>query len=51
MTALAKAVSRAFLSTLDDSETLRQVALFCAAGLLVSVLLMTYGVDLSPGLF
>jgi ribose/xylose/arabinose/galactoside ABC-type transport system permease subunit len=51
MTALAKAVSRAFLSTWDDNETLTQVALFCAAGLLVSVLLLTYGVDLSPGLF
>jgi ribose/xylose/arabinose/galactoside ABC-type transport system permease subunit len=51
MTALAKAVSRAFLSTSDDNETLKQIALFCAAGLLVSVLLLTYGVDLSPGFF
>jgi hypothetical protein len=51
MTALAKAVSRAFLSTPDDNETLKQVGLFCAAGLLVSVLLLTCGVDLSPGLF
>jgi hypothetical protein len=51
MTALAKAVSRAFLSTRDGNETLKQIALFCAAGLFVSVLLLAYGVDLSPGLF
>jgi hypothetical protein len=51
MTALAKAVSQAFLSTLDDNETLKQIALFCAAGLLASVLFLTYGVDLSPGFF
>jgi hypothetical protein len=51
MTAFAKAVSRAFLSTLDENETLKQIVLFCAAGLLVSVLLLTYGVDLSPGFF
>jgi hypothetical protein len=51
MTALAKAVSRAFFSTSHDNETIKQIALFCAAGLLVSVLLLTYGVDLSPGFF
>lgn len=51
MTAFAKAVSRAFISNFDDNETLKQIALFCAAGLLVSVLLLTYGVDLSPGFF
>ena len=27
------------------------MAIFCAAGLFVSILLMTYGIDLSPGLF
>jgi ribose/xylose/arabinose/galactoside ABC-type transport system permease subunit len=51
MTAFAKAASRAFLSTLGDNETLKQIALFCAAGLFVSLLLLTYGVDLSPGFF
>ena len=51
MTAFAKAVSRVFLSTFDENETLKQIVLFCAAGLLVSVLLLTYGVDLSPGFF
>ena len=28
-----------------------QIGLFCAAVLFVSVLLMTYGLDLSPGFF
>ena len=51
MTAFVKAVSRTFLSAVDENETLKQIALFCAAGLLVSVLLLTYGVDLSPGFF
>jgi hypothetical protein len=51
MTAFAKAVSQAFISSRDDNETLKQIALFCAAGLLVSVLLVSYGVDLSPGFF
>jgi hypothetical protein len=30
---------------------LKQLALFCCAGLLVSLLMMSYGVDLSPGFF
>jgi hypothetical protein len=51
MTAFAKAVSQAFISSLEDNETLKKISLFCAAGLLVSVLLLTYGVDLSPGFF
>jgi hypothetical protein len=28
-----------------------QLGLLCAAGLLVSILLLSYGIDLSPGLF
>ena len=50
MTAIVRALSRAFIS-LDEVDTLKQLLLFCLAGLFVSVLLMTYGVDLSPGLF
>ena len=50
MTAIVRALSRAFI-TLDEVDTLKQLLLFCLAGLFVSVLLMTYGVDLSPGLF
>jgi hypothetical protein len=52
MTALAQAFSRVFLSTPDQFDDLKKIALFCGAGLLVSLLLMlTYGVDLSPGFF
>jgi len=29
----------------------KQIALLCAAGLLVWLMLMTYGLDLSPGFF
>ena len=50
MAALARALSRAFI-TINEADTLKQLLLFCLAGLLVSVLLMTYGLDLSPGFF
>jgi hypothetical protein len=50
MTAIARALSRAFINV-NEADTLKQLLLFCLAGLFVSVLLMTYGVDLSPGLF
>jgi hypothetical protein len=48
MVAIAR-FARAF--PISVSETLTQLLLFGCAGLLVSVLLMTYGVDLSPGFF
>ena len=51
MTAIARAVSHAFRSATNDSEILKQIGLLCAAGLFVSLLLLTYGVDLSPGFF
>jgi hypothetical protein len=50
MTAIAHALSRAFQST-REIDILKQIALFCGAGLLVSLLCMSYGLDLSPGLF
>jgi ribose/xylose/arabinose/galactoside ABC-type transport system permease subunit len=50
MTAIAQALSRAFV-TVRDIELLKQLAMFCAAGLLVSLLMLTYGLDLSPGFF
>jgi hypothetical protein len=50
MIALAKNISRALFSA-SEHEVLKQLALFCAAGLLVSLLWLTYGVDLSPGFF
>jgi hypothetical protein len=51
MAAIARALSRVLLPNSLEMETLKQIALLCAAGLLVSLLLMTYGLDLSPGLF
>ena len=50
MTAIARAVSYAIVA-INKYEILKQFALFCAAGLFVFVLLLTYGVDLSPGFF
>ena len=47
MATLARALSRAFTTM----EVLKQLVLFAAAGLFVSLLLLTYGLDLSPGFF
>ena len=50
MATIARALSRAFITT-NEVEVLKQLVLFAAAGLFVSLLLLTYGVDLSPGFF
>jgi hypothetical protein len=50
MAAIAHALSRAFQSN-REFEILKQIALFCGLGLLVSLMCLTYGLDLSPGLF
>jgi hypothetical protein len=50
MTAIARAVSRAS-GTPVEVETLRTVFLFCGAGLTVSLLAASLGLDLSPGFF
>ena len=50
MTVIARVLSRAII-TINDVEILKQLVLFCAAGLFVSLLMLTYGVDLSPGFF
>jgi hypothetical protein len=50
MTALVQALSRSSGSDLG-TETLKIVAVFCGAGLFVSLLLASYGLDLSPGFF
>jgi hypothetical protein len=50
MATIARALSRAFI-TISEVEVLKQLVLFAAAGLFVSLLLLTYGVDLSPGFF
>ena len=50
MAAIAHALSRAFQSS-GEFDTLKQIALFCAVGLLVSLVCLSYGLDLSPGFF
>jgi len=50
MTALVQALYRVS-HTETETDTLKMVALFCGAGLFVSLLLATYGLDLSPGFF
>jgi hypothetical protein len=51
MTALARTIARAFPANSPQVNILQQLLLFALAGLFVSVLVATYGVDLSPGLF
>jgi hypothetical protein len=50
VTAIARTLSRV-IGTVNDIEILKQLVLFCAAGLFVALLMLTYGLDLSPGLF
>jgi hypothetical protein len=50
MTTIERALSRAIL-TINDNDVIKQLVLLCAAGLFVSVLMLTYGIDLSPGFF
>jgi hypothetical protein len=50
MAAITKVLIRAFPATTAD-DILKQLALLCGAGLLVSLLALTYGLDLSPGFF
>jgi hypothetical protein len=50
MTVVASAISRA-TGTNVDVEALRTVVMFCGVGLTVSLLLASYGIDLSPGFF
>jgi hypothetical protein len=51
MTALAKTIARAFPANSPQINIVQQLLLFALAGLFVSVLVASYGVDLSPGLF
>jgi hypothetical protein len=50
MAALVRTFSRAS-ALLSDAEPLKIIAIFCGIGLLVSLLFLTYGLDLSPGFF
>lgn len=51
MTTIARAFSRVFFSNSSEFDELKTLALFCGAGLLVTLLMLTYGIDLSPGFF
>jgi hypothetical protein len=51
MTAIARALSRAFPGTHVDIETLKTIAIFCGVGLVLSLLLATNGLDMSVGFF
>ena len=51
MTAIARVAFARHSSPSTTSRFVRQLVLFCAAGLFVALLMLTYGVDLSPGFF
>jgi hypothetical protein len=51
MTTIVQAISRFAAATNIEIETLKVLAIFCGVGLLISLLCMTYGLDLSPGFF
>jgi hypothetical protein len=52
MAVIARAFSRDFPLTAQEVDTLKQLTIFCCAGLVISLLFMTtYGLDLSPGFF
>jgi hypothetical protein len=50
MAAIAGALDRA-LGIRVDIESLKPLVIFCGAGLAVSLLLASYGLDLSEGFF
>ena len=51
MATIVRVLARALPKTPLEIEILKQLGLFCGAGLLVSLLMMTYGIDLSVGFF
>ena len=51
MTAIAKVFSNAIPAISPDLDILRTVAVFCGVGLVVSLLVASYGLDLSAGFF
>ena len=51
MAALVRALAHALPRNSSNTQILNELALFCAAGLLVSLLMIKYGVDLSYGPF
>jgi hypothetical protein len=51
MAAIARVLARALPRDSFEIETLKQLALFCGAGLLISLLMIAYGLDISAGFF
>jgi hypothetical protein len=51
MAAIARVLARALPTNQSEIETLKTIAMFCGVGLTVSLLLATYGLDLSVGFF
>jgi hypothetical protein len=51
MAAIVRVLARSLRTESREIETLKQLALFCGAGLLVSLLMLTYGLDLGVGPF
>ena len=50
MATIARVLSRASRTDVDV-ETIKTLVMFCGVGLTVSMMLVSYGVDLSPGFF
>jgi hypothetical protein len=50
MAALARTFAR-FKETQADVETIKTLGMFCGVGLTVSLMVASYGVDLSAGFF
>jgi hypothetical protein len=51
MTAIAKAFSNVIPAISLDVDILKTVTVFCGVGLCVSLVLVSYGLDLSAGFF
>ena len=51
MATIARTLARAFPETRIEVQTLKTIAMLCAVGLFVWLLLATYGLDLSAGFF
>ena len=51
MATIARVLSLAFPVSQAGIETLKVIATFCGVGLVVSLLLATYGLDISVGFF
>jgi hypothetical protein len=51
MAAITRFLARRVPATQVEADILKELAIFCCAGLFVSVLFMTYGLDLSFAFF